>query len=103
MSYKETLEGLLKRARTDARRAELEAELTLPPFPVELGYLWHAFLAIRRRKGGGWGITPIDYPDVVAYSQAMELRLRPWEIQAIIDLDDLFLVEVNKATPNEGQ
>lgn len=91
----ETLKGALARARTPERRAELEADLALPPFPEELRYLWQAFLHIRRRKAGGWGPEPISDADILAHSQVHGLDLRPWEMAAVFEIDDLWLASVS--------
>lgn len=93
------MEGLLARAKTDERRAELKAELYGPPMPEALGYLWAAFVRLRRRKGAnGFSISPIEWPDFDAFIRLSGLHLAPWEIAAIEELDDLFLAEQNKPT-----
>lgn len=92
-SYRDHLQGQLKRARTPERQAELEEELALPPFPEALRYLWTAFVRMRRRNAGnGYGPTPITWADIDAYSRLSGLRLQPWEIEIIELLDDRFLV-----------
>lgn len=90
----ESLKGALSRARTPERKAELEAELALPVFPEELRYLWQAFLHMRRRKAGGWGVEPLSDSDLLAYSQVRQENLRPWEMAVIFDIDDLWLASV---------
>lgn len=80
------------RARTPDRRAELEAELALPPFPEALRYLWAAFARIRRRNAGnGFGATPITWADLDAYSRLSGMRLLPWEMEIIELLDDALM------------
>lgn len=94
---RETLEGLLQRARNDDRRAELEDQLAVPAFPLELLYLWLAYGRIRRRKAGnGFGASPVEWPDIDAFVRLSGRHLAPWEIEVIEDIDDLFLLEMSK-------
>lgn len=92
MTLRETLEGLLGRARRPERRAELEAELAVPPYPEPLAYLWLAFNRMRRRKGSnGFGIVPLDWADFDGFARLTGFAFAPWEIAILEDLDDLFL------------
>lgn len=92
VSYRETLEGLLKRARTAERRAELEAELELPEFPAALRYLWEMFFRLRRRQGGnGFAPAPLSWPAIDAFLRLSGCRVTPWEVELIEGLDDLWL------------
>lgn len=94
---RETLEGLRTRARTDQRRAELDAELAVPPMPEAVRYLWDAFIRIRRRKGGGLnGPAPLEWPDIAAFVTLGGVRLAPWEIRIVEDLDDLWLASISR-------
>lgn len=87
-SLVEQVEGLIKRARTDERRAELEAEIDLPPFPLALAYLWEVFL--RRRCGVGFaGRPPIGWADIDAIMRHAGVRLAPWEVEVMERLDDV--------------
>ena len=91
-SHREELEGLLARARTDERRAEIEAELAVPPFPRELGFLWQAFLRLSSRRGStAFGPAAITWPDIDAFTRLSGLRLAAWEIELIEQLDELWL------------
>jgi hypothetical protein len=74
--------------------AQLEEELAAPPLPRALTYLWLAYWRLRRRKGGsGFGPSPIEWPDIDAFVRYSGMRLRPWELEVIEMLDDLYLVE----------
>lgn len=63
----------------------------VPPFPKALRYVWDAHQRIRRRKGGGFGPGPIEWPDIDAFIRRTGLDLRPWEIEIIEAIDDAFL------------
>jgi len=85
---------LLKRARKPERKAELQAELLVPPFPDVLTYLWVAFRRLGSRRGSsGFAIDPIGWPDIDAFVRHSGVRLAPWEVRLIEELDDLFRIE----------
>lgn len=92
MSYRERVEGLISRTRSVEKRAELEAELSLPNYPMELDYLWQAFRRLRRRiSGSAFGIAAISWADISAFVGLTGQRLLPWEILVIEDLDDAYI------------
>ena len=96
VSYRETLEGLIARARSPDRRAAYVDELTCPPFPLSLDYLWSIFLRLRRRKGSnGFAVSPIEYADIAAFCRLSHMRLSPWDTEIIEMLDNLFLIQNN--------
>lgn len=82
---------MVQRTRDEAKRAKYEAQLEMPRFPIEVGYLWTAFLRLRKRASGGMGPSPISWADIDAFSRHSGLRLLPWEIETIEALDDLWL------------
>jgi hypothetical protein len=89
---RETLEGLLKRARTDERRADLEDQLAVPPLPPALAYLWQAFLRLAsRRQSSGFGPMKLGWSEIEAFNRLSGLALRPWEIEVIEALDDRWM------------
>lgn len=91
------MEGLLKRTRSAKGRAEIEAQLSVPPFPMPLMYLWSAFQRLSsRRTGSGFGINPIAYADIEAIARLGGRRFSPFEIELIEDLDNLFRIEFAK-------
>jgi len=101
-SYREHLEGQLARARTDTRRAEIEAELALPPFPAELAYLWRTFVRLRRHVGNsGFGPARLGWADIDAFNRMSGLRLAAWEVEIIETLDDLLWDSRQKDIGNE--
>lgn len=97
-TLRERLEGLLKRARTPERRAEIEAELGVPEMPAAIAYLWSAFQRIRSRRGGnGFGPVPIMWADIDAFVRLSGVRLAPWEIEIVEALDDAWLDALGSA------
>ncbi len=91
----ETLTRQLERARrkrATKRVAEIKSELTLPPFPATLAYLWRSYLRLRRRKGVAFsGQTPIEWPDIDAFICRSGIQLAPWEIEIIEAIDDAYV------------
>lgn len=92
------LEGLIKRTRRPEKLAEYEAELECPPFPMAVLHLFNIFNKIRRRKGSnGFGLNPIEGPDIESFQRRHFISLAPWEQDIIEMLDDLFMAEQAKA------
>jgi len=82
------LEGLLSRARTDQRRAELEAELSGPPLPSAAWYLWRWFQELHCQRGAtGFGPAALTYPDLLAWSTLTARTPAPWEVEVLCALD----------------
>lgn len=93
------MQGKLKRARSDEKQREIEAELAMPPFPDAVGYLWTAYWRIRSRRGGnGWGANPIEWGDIADFVRLSGMHLVPWEVAIIEALDDAWL-----ASHRDGQ
>jgi hypothetical protein len=91
-SHRDRIAGQLERTRNVRRKAELEAEISLPPYPLSLDYLWSIYSRLRRRKGAGqFGPLPIEWPDIEAFCRIGKISLSPWEIEIIETLDDLYL------------
>lgn len=89
---------MVERTRDPKRRAEREAELETPPFPLALEYLWRTFIRLSSRRGSnGFGINPISWSEIDAFVRNSQLTLAPWEIEIIEMLDDLFRAEQGKA------
>ncbi|MBT9370272.1 hypothetical protein KLP42_10200 [Rhizobium sp. CSW-27] len=95
VSLRAQLEGQLKRTKKPQRRAEIEAELTLPPFPQTLAHIWQAYHRLRARTAAGFsGPRPITWPDIEAFLRQSGMRFSPWEIEILEALDDAFLTAV---------
>jgi hypothetical protein len=83
---------LLNRSKIPSKRAEYEAELWAPDFPIPLAYIWVAYHRVRKRKGGnGFGVVPIEWTDIDAFNRLSGLDLAPWEVAMLERLDDVFL------------
>ena len=67
--------------------------LDVPPIPEAVSYLWNTFLRIRSRIGADamGNPRPIAWADLDAFNRLSGLRLRPWEIDIIEQLDAVYL------------
>jgi hypothetical protein len=94
----------LRRARTDARRAELQALLALPPFPIELEYLWTSYLKLRRRQGydAMGNPRPLTWRELEAWMACIRFTLTAWEADTLMDLDDAYLSSIH-ATDDDAE
>lgn len=81
---------MIARARNPQRRAELEAELAIPPMPDELGYIWNAFLRLNARRSVGFALEPITFLEIEAFVRLTGQRLQPWEVRILEEIDLLF-------------
>lgn len=85
------MERALRKNRLDIA-VKIEAELSTPPFPIALNFVWRAWVRLRRRKSGGFsGPNPIEWPDIDAFVRRTGTRLDPADIEMIEQIDDLFL------------
>lgn len=78
----------------------------MPEFPAALGYLWRAYIRLRRRKAAGFnGPEPIGWQDIDAFARRSGLRLAPWETEILEVLDDIYLSPATtpKPTAPDGQ
>lgn len=55
-------------------------------------YLWAIFTNLHRaRSGSGFGVNPIGWGELFAYSRLMGVQFQPWECEAIRALDDAYI------------
>ncbi len=80
---------------------EIEAELTAPPLPPALAYLWQDFLRMhRRRRYGPAGPLPVGWDEIMYFQQLTGRRFAPWEIDLIERLDAVALDDRTKDSQN---
>jgi hypothetical protein len=92
----------MKRSR-GARRAEYEAELEMPDFPLPLLYLWKIYHRLRRRVAGtGFGAAPIEWRDLDAFNRMTGANLAPWEVEVIELIDDAFMKSMTEAAADQA-
>lgn len=91
----ENLQGR-KGAAVEAKRAEFEARLYLPDFPEEYTFAWSSFFDLNNCRGSnGFGVNPISFSEIEAYTRLTGKVLLPYEINAINIIDSCFLKAQN--------
>jgi len=54
--------------------------------------VWSVFLDLNNRRGNhDMGAAPIALADIVAWQTLMDVRLTPWEIETLLQLDSVAL------------
>lgn len=61
-------------------------------------YVWEWFLALHGQRQAGMSTNPISWSDMQAYFTMHALRPSPWELAAIVRLDNAFLESRNSNT-----
>jgi hypothetical protein len=79
-----------------AAARQLGKEITKPPpLPPAGAHLWDTFMELMRRRqvssGMGTAPQPITHQDIAAWSHLKAWPLAPWEVDAVLALDDAFL------------
>lgn len=86
----------MRKGREDIA-ADIEAQLSTPPFPAALTYVWHAWTRLRRRLApGANGAAPFTWAELDAFMRRTGTVLDPRDIALLEDLDDLFLEHMRK-------
>lgn len=63
-----------------------------PRCPPEAMHLWEWFRDLSfRRLPGGFGPSPITFGEIAAWQSLRRIRLDSWELDALLELDTLFL------------
>lgn len=69
------------------------------PLPYHARHLWALFGALhRRRRYTETGPEPIEEVRLAARAALMRIRLDPWEVEAILAVDDVFLAASAEAS-----
>lgn len=81
-----------------------EKYLELIECPTYLKDIWFAFLQLNsKRTSNGFGINPITYQDVLAYCQLKGVYLNPYEVDLIMQLDNICLEQYAKEQKQEQE
>lgn len=76
---------LLAHERATGQRPD---ELNVPALPDGAQPLWQAFCEMSgARAPAVSGIGPIMISEIVAWQRAFRVRLTPWEIETLLDID----------------
>ena len=62
-----------------------------PDCPPEAWYLWEWYIALGNARGGnGFGLNPIGFTEIAAWSALTGCRPTPFEVGCLRALDDAF-------------
>ncbi len=85
----------------DSLRVQLESvanqtgivpkELDTPLPPDRVMYLWLWFQQLSRRRGSGFGPSPLTFSEVAAWAMLTGYIVSPAEVEVLMLLDDLYL------------
>lgn len=74
----------------------LEALEPPTPFPMLLEHVWSVFIVLSNSRTTGFsGPNPITYEQIKAWKELTETPIDPWEIQAVIRLDRVYMGVAN--------
>ena len=74
-----------------------------PLFPPLFEHLWSWFFRLSRRRGGGFGPSPLTHQDIFAWATLSGITPNPWEVLQLEMLDDLYLkMTAKKDKEGEG-
>jgi hypothetical protein len=62
-----------------------------PEMPPLFEHIWRWFLRLTARRGGGYGLAPLSFQEIAAWSGLTRLEPTPWEVEQLEKLDDLYL------------
>ena len=63
----------------------------LPPLPFELEYLWKRYVDLDKKRQVGMAVNALTWSDIRAYCELMGVKMRPWEIETIVAIDDAYM------------
>ncbi len=67
-----------------------------------MAHLWHWFLRMSNRRGGGFGPAPITHRDMQAFFELAQISPTPWEVEMIETLDSLYLTSLAEDKSKES-
>ncbi|WP_211440921.1 phage tail assembly chaperone [Collimonas humicola] len=71
---------------------KIPEEYVFPDCPEQLRYLWQLFIDFcESRCNTGYGILPLQYAEIEAWSRLMRCPLTPWEVSVIKRIDGAFM------------
>lgn len=78
----------------------------LPELPESCYHLWKIFIDLHNtRQNSGFGVSPISYLEIEAYSRLYSIELDPWELDLLKKFDSEVLAiiaeEQNKTAKNK--
>ena len=82
----------------ERRTGKIPPGLQGPELPPDAEHIWQWFLDLNSARGSnGFGVNPISYQDIAAWSSLTGTIVRPSEVAALKALDAVWLGEVMRA------
>ena len=73
-----------------------------PACPAELGHVWRWFAELNARRPRGEGDHPISYAEIDAWARLSGIQARPFEVAALLAVDNAFLSANEKPRGKNG-
>ena len=73
-----------------------------PGVPDEASELWDAYLRLSASRRAGMGMSPLALVDIEAWCRLTGVRLTPWELDTLIELDSACLAILAKQKDSNG-
>jgi len=64
--------------------------------PMEGMYIWEWFMDLANSRQSGFGISPISYSELKAWSELSSTYLYTWEVSIIRRMDQCFIKVINE-------
>lgn len=75
----------------------------MPPIPEGAAHIWGWWNELSRVRGGnGFGPNPITPTAVLDWARLMGRTVRPWEAQALFEIDRLWFRQQAEDQPRQG-
>lgn len=60
--------------------------------PENMRYVWDYYLELSfTRQNYGWGISPLTYAEILAWSKLRGIFLDAWELDILVRLDAVYM------------
>lgn len=60
--------------------------------PEDGQHVWNWFIDLHKKRGSsGFGAAPLLYTEIRAWGELMRITVEPWEVTAIMEMDDAYL------------
>lgn len=55
--------------------------------PLDVIYLWEWFMDLHNSRPSGFGLSPISYTELKAWTELTKIKPTPWEVQVLRRMD----------------
>lgn len=90
--------SLRQHLQAAARAGDVDERLVAQP-PAAGAQLWEAFAELSASRPAGFGLAAVPHSEIEAWQRLHRVRLTPWEIETIMDMDRAALAALAANTP----